>query len=46
MPEDVEPQPAAKLKWVARYLKRERQLGEVFEYGKMAEELTVFTDSD
>ena len=31
---------------LARYLKRERQWGQVFEYGKMAEELTVFTDSD
>ena len=28
------------------YLKRERQWRQVFEYGKLAEELTVFTDSD
>ena len=34
------------MKRLARYLKRERQLGQVFEYGKLAEELTVFTDSD
>ena len=36
----------AKLKRLARYLKRERQWGQVFEYGEMAEELTAFTDSD
>ena len=36
----------AQLKRLARYLKRERQWGQVFEYGKMAEELTLFTDSD
>ena len=36
----------AELKRFARYLKRERQWGQVFEYGKMAEKLTVFTDSD
>ena len=29
----------------ARYLKRERQWGQMFEYRKLAEELTVFTDS-
>ena len=39
-------QSLAKLKRLARYLKRERQWGQVLEYGKMAEELTVFTDSD
>ena len=39
-------QSLAKLKKLARYLKRERQWGRVFEYGKLAEELTVFTDSD
>ena len=39
-------QSLAKLKRLARYLKRERQWGQVFEYGNMAEELTVFTDSD
>ena len=36
----------AKLKRLARYLKRERQWGQVFECGVLAEELTVFTDSD
>ena len=36
----------AKLKRFSRYLKRERQWRQVFEYGKLAEELTVFTDSD
>ena len=35
-----------KLKRLARYSKRERQWGQVFEYGILAEELTVFTDSD
>ena len=39
-------QSLAKLKRLARYLKRERQWGQVFEYGKMAEELAAFTDSD
>ena len=39
-------QSLAKLKRLSRYLKRERQWGHVFEYGKMAEELAVFTDSD
>ena len=39
-------QSLAKLKRLARYLKRERERGQVFEYGKLAEELTVFTDSD
>ena len=39
-------QSLAKLKRLARYLKRERQWGQVFDYGKLAEELTVFTDSD
>ena len=36
----------AKLKRLARYRKRERQCGQVFEYGHLAEEVTVFTDSD
>ena len=36
----------AKLKRLARYLKRERQWRQVFEYGKMAEDLAAFTDSD
>ena len=36
----------AKLKRLARYVKRERQWGQVFENGELAEELTVFTDSD
>ena len=39
-------QSLAKLKGLAGYLKRERQWGQVFEYGKLAGELTVFTDSD
>ena len=39
-------QSLAKLKRLARYLKREKQWGKVFEYGVLAEELTVFTDSD
>ena len=39
-------QSLAKLKRLARYLKRERQWRQVFEYGKMAEELAPFTDSD
>ena len=38
-------QSLAKLKRLARCLKRERQWGQVFEYGKLAEELTVFTDT-
>ena len=39
-------QSLTKLKRLARYLKRERKWGQVFEYGKLAEELTAFTDSD
>ena len=39
-------QSLAELKRLVRYLKRERQWGQVFEKGKLAEELTVFTDSD
>ena len=39
-------QSLAKLKRLARYKKRERHWGQVFENGKLAEELTVFTDSD
>ena len=39
-------QSLARLKRLARYLKSQRQWEQVFEYGKMAEELTVFTDSD
>ena len=39
-------QSLAKLKRLARHLKRERQWTQVFEYGVLAEELTVFTDSD
>ena len=38
-------QSLAKWQRLARYLKRERQWGQVFECGKMAEELTVSTDS-
>ena len=37
-------QSLVKLERLARYLKRERQWGQVFEHGKLAEELTVFTD--
>ena len=36
----------AKLKRLVRCSQRERQWRQVFEYGKVAEELTVFTDSD
>ena len=39
-------QSLARLKRLARYLKRERQRGQLFEYGVLTEELTVFTDSD
>ena len=39
-------QSLAKLKRLARCLKRERQWGQVFEYRIMAEQLTAFTDSD
>ena len=39
-------QSLAKLKRLARYLKRERQWGQVFECEVLAKELTVFTDSD
>ena len=39
-------QSMAKLKRLTRYLKRERQWGQVFKYEKTAEEVTMFTDSD
>ena len=39
-------QSLARLKRLARYLKRERQCRQVFEYGAMTQDLTVFTDSD
>ena len=39
-------QSLAKLKRLARYLKCERQWGQVFECRMLAEELTVFADSD
>ena len=39
-------QSLAKLKRLARYLKCERQWGQVFKYGKTIEEVTTFTDSD
>ena len=39
-------QSLAKLKRLPRYLNRERQWRQVFEHGKLAEELTVFTDSN
>ena len=35
-----------RLKRPARYLKHERQWGQVFRYEKMSEEVTAFTDSD
>ena len=38
-------QSLAKLKRLVRYLKRERQWCHTFEYGRMAEEVTTFTDS-
>ena len=39
-------QSLAKLKRLIRYLKRERQWGQVFKYEKNIEEVTMFTDSD
>ena len=39
-------QSMANLGRVVRYLKRETQRGEAFSYGRMAEEVTTFTDSD
>ena len=39
-------QSLAKLKRLTRYLERERQWGQEFKYGKAAEEVTMFTDSD
>ena len=39
-------QSMAKLKRLVRYLKRERQWGQVFSYRKMANEVATFTDSD
>ena len=36
----------AKLKRLTRYLKRERQWGQVFRYEEAVEEITMFTDSD
>ena len=39
-------QSLAKLKRLARFLKRERQWGQVFQYEKAVEEVTMFTDSD
>ena len=39
-------QSLAKLKRLARYLKRERQWGQVFQYEKTVEEVTMCTDSD
>ena len=36
----------AKLKRLTRYLKRERQWGQIFKYEKTGEEVTMFTDSD
>ena len=39
-------QSLARFKRLARYLKRERQWGQLFEKGVLTEELTVFKDSD
>ena len=39
-------QSMAKIKRLVKYLKRERQWGQVFSYGRMANEVTTFTDSD
>ena len=39
-------QSLAKLKRLTRYLKRERQWGQVFKDGKIVEEVTMFTDAD
>ena len=39
-------QSLARLNRLARFLKRERQWGQVFEKGAMTKDLTVFTDSD
>ena len=38
-------QSSARLKRLARCLKRERQWGQLFEYGELTEELTVFTET-
>ena len=48
VPKDVESQSTelARLKRLGRYLKCERQWGQVFEYKARTKELTVFTDSD
>ena len=43
---DPNQQSMAKLKRLVRCLKRERQWGQAFSYGSMAEEVTTFTDSD
>ena len=37
-------QSLAKLKRLVRYLKRERQWGQMFGYGRLVEEVTTFTD--
>ena len=39
-------QSMAKLQRFVRYLKREKQWGQVFRHGKMDDEVTAFTDSD
>ena len=39
-------QSLAKLKRLAKYLKRERQWGQIFGCGRLVEEMTTFTDSD
>ena len=39
-------QSLAKLKRLVRYLKRERQWGQVFKYGRPVEEVTTFTELD
>ena len=47
-PKDVESQSTERCKAgkACQLFERERQWGQVFEYGHLAEELTVFTDSD
>ena len=39
-------QSLAKLKRLVRYLKRERQWGQIFGYGRLVEEVTTLTDLD
>ena len=39
-------QSLGKLKRLVRFLKRERQWSQIFSYGRMVEEVTMFADSD